>query len=56
MVTEIAPGVDLARDVLGQTEIPLAISPDLREMDARLFHPEPMGLELAPARPRWSER
>jgi acyl CoA:acetate/3-ketoacid CoA transferase len=56
MVTEIAPGVDLERDVLGQTEIALAISPDLSEMDARLFHPEPMGLELAPARPRWSER
>ena len=45
-VTEIAPGIDLERDVLGQAAIPLRISPELREMDARLFHPEPMGLEM----------
>jgi propionate CoA-transferase len=55
-VTEIAPGVDLERDVLGQAGIPLAVSPDLSLMDPCLFRPEPMGLELAPARPRWSER
>jgi acyl CoA:acetate/3-ketoacid CoA transferase len=55
MVTEIAPGVDLERDVLGQAEIPLAVSPELSEMDPRLFRPEPMGLELGPSRPRtWS--
>jgi propionate CoA-transferase len=46
IVTEIAPGVDLERDVLGKTETPLRVSPDLVEMDARLFRPEPMGLEL----------
>jgi propionate CoA-transferase len=61
MVTEIAPGVDLERDVLGQAEIALAVSPDLAEMDPRLLRPEPMGLALAPARlrrrdPRWSLR
>ena len=55
MVSEIAPGVDLERDVLGQAGIALAVSPDLAEMDPRLFRPEPMGLELAPARPRWSD-
>ena len=55
MVTEIAPGVDLERDVLGQAEIALGVSPDLALMDPRLFRPEPMGLELAPARPRWRE-
>jgi propionate CoA-transferase len=55
MVTEIAPGVDLERDVLGQAGIALAVSPDVAEMDRRLFRPEPMGLALAPARPRWSE-
>jgi len=55
MVTEIAPGIELERDVLGQAEIPLAVSPDLTEMDGRLFRPEPIGLELVPARPRWSE-
>lgn len=46
-VEEIAPGVDLERDVLGQAEIPLRVSPDLRPMDGRLFRPEPMGLRLA---------
>jgi acyl CoA:acetate/3-ketoacid CoA transferase len=46
-VEEIAPGVDLERDVLGQAKIPLCVSPDLRPMDGRLFRPEPMGLRLA---------
>jgi acyl CoA:acetate/3-ketoacid CoA transferase len=53
-VTEIAPGVDLERDVLGQAGFPLAVSPDLTEMDPRLFRPEPMGLELRPVRKRWN--
>ncbi len=45
-VTEIAPGVDLERDVLAQVRLPLRVSPDLTPMDARLFQPEPMGLAL----------
>ena len=45
-VTEIAPGIDLERDILGQTAIPLRVSPNLRVMDQRLFTPEPMGLVL----------
>jgi propionate CoA-transferase len=45
-VTELAPGVDLERDVLGQVDIPLQVAEDLTMMDARLFRPEPMGLEL----------
>jgi propionate CoA-transferase len=45
-VTEIAPGISVARDIVGQTSLDLKISPDLRQMDARLFHPEPMGLTL----------
>jgi propionate CoA-transferase len=45
-VVEIAPGIDLVRDVLGQAAIPLLVSPDLKEMDARLFRPEPVGLVL----------
>lgn len=48
-VTEIAPGVDLERDVLGKVAIPLKVSRDLVEMDARLFRPEPMNLELQAA-------
>lgn len=46
-VTEIAPGVDLARDVLAQCDFPLQVADNLREMEARLFRPELMGLRLA---------
>ncbi|HLB14543.1 MAG TPA: acyl CoA:acetate/3-ketoacid CoA transferase, partial [Burkholderiales bacterium] len=49
-VTEVAPGVDLERDVLKGAAIELKVAPDLRTMDARLFRPEPMGLELGPRR------
>lgn len=45
-VIEIAKGVDLQRDVLGQAEIALKVSPDLKPMDPRLFDPAPMGLVL----------
>ena len=38
-VTEIAPGISLTRDIVGQTSLDLRISPDLHEMDARLFQP-----------------
>ena len=34
-------------------DFPLAVSRDLSAMDPRLFRPEPMGLELRPARSRW---
>jgi propionate CoA-transferase len=43
-VTEIAPGLDLQRDVLDRADTPLRVAEDLRVMDARLFRPEPMGL------------
>ncbi len=42
-LTEIAPGVDLERDILGQ----MAFAPLVRDpkpMDARLFRPEPMAI------------
>jgi propionate CoA-transferase len=52
-VAEIAPGIDLERDVLNQAGFALAVSPKLSEMDPRLFRPEPMRLELGPARKRW---
>jgi len=47
IVTEIAPGISIARDIVGQTALDLRISPDLRLMDARLFRPSPIGLHLA---------
>jgi propionate CoA-transferase len=46
-VIEIAPGVDLEKDVLGKVDVPLLVSPDLRLMSAALFRPEPMGLILS---------
>lgn len=45
-VVEIAPGLDLRRDVLDQAATPLRVAPDLREMDIRLFRPELMELAL----------
>jgi propionate CoA-transferase len=54
-LAEIAPGVDLERDILAHMAFRPHIAGDVREMDARLFRPEPMGLavDLA-ARPRLS--
>ncbi len=43
-VTEIAPGIDLERDVLGRMAFRPRVSPRLATMDPRLFAPEPMGL------------
>lgn len=49
VVTEIAPGLDLHRDILARAEAELEVSPDLREMDGALFRPEPINLRLAAA-------
>ena len=48
-VTEIAPGVDLHRDILGQAAFPLGVASSLKTMDAALFRPEPTGLRLRAA-------
>src|SRR5262249_22107420 len=40
---EIAPGVDLARDILARMDFTPIVT-DPRSMDARIFHPAPMGL------------
>lgn len=45
VLTEIANGVDLQRDVLGQIGFEVKVAPDLKAMDERLFRPEPMGLK-----------
>ena len=39
---EIAPGADLQKDILDQMGFKPTISPNLKEMDARLFDPMPM--------------
>jgi propionate CoA-transferase len=48
VVTEVAPGIDLQRDVLAQAEIPLRVATDLKTMDAALFTDAPIGLTLKP--------
>src|SRR6202048_1583192 len=47
-VIEIAPGLDLQRDVLGQAGFELRVSDHLTVMDRRIFQPEPFGLKLKP--------
>ena len=43
VLREIAPGVDLEKDILGQMDFEPIIE-DLKYMDARLFRPEKMGI------------
>lgn len=44
VLTEIAPGVDLQKDILDQMEFVPHIAENLKTMDERLFRDEPMGL------------
>ncbi len=46
ILTEIAPGVDLNKDILDQMEFKPSISPDLKIMDVRIFKDEKMGLKI----------
>jgi propionate CoA-transferase len=41
---EVAPGIDVERDVLAHMDLKPAVSVSLAVMDPRLFAPEPMGL------------
>ncbi len=46
VVTEIAPGIDVHRDVMDRIPFAVAVAPDAREMDARLFRaPQPSSIE-----------
>jgi len=47
-VIEIAPGIDLQRDVLDQAGFSLLVSPALKLMDQALFVDQPFGLDLSP--------
>jgi propionate CoA-transferase len=46
MLMEIAPGVDMEKDIIEQMEFKPIISPDLKVMDSRIFVDRPMGLTL----------
>ena len=47
VLTEVAPGLDVARDVLQQMEFRPRIASSLKTMDERLFGVRPMDLRLA---------
>ncbi|MEM7441907.1 MAG: acyl CoA:acetate/3-ketoacid CoA transferase [Pseudomonadota bacterium] len=49
VVTEIAPGIDLQRDVLDQAGFELSASHNLTVMPDDIFRPEPVGLPLGKA-------
>jgi propionate CoA-transferase len=44
-LTEIAPGMDLEKDILAQMEFKPKIAQDLKRMDARIFQEGPMGIK-----------
>jgi len=44
-LTEIAPGMDLEKDILEQMEFKPKIAQDLKRMDVRIFRDEPMGIK-----------
>jgi propionate CoA-transferase len=48
LLTELAPGMDLERDIFGQMEFRPKVASDLKLMDSRLFRAEKMGLTLLP--------
>lgn len=48
-LVEIAPGIDLKRDVLDQMGFRPKLRGEPRRMDSRIFKPEPMGLADRPA-------
>ncbi|MGD0264582.1 MAG: CoA-transferase [Candidatus Methylomirabilota bacterium] len=44
LLVEVAPGIDVERDIGARVEFPLRLTPDVRLMDARLFRAERMGV------------
>jgi len=45
-LVEIAPGVDLEKDILAQMDFAPIVADDLKLMDSRIFRDEKMGLKL----------
>jgi propionate CoA-transferase len=43
-LTEVAPGIDLEREVLDQLAASVPVASDLKRMDERIFRDAPMGL------------
>ncbi|WP_305987089.1 acyl CoA:acetate/3-ketoacid CoA transferase [Roseibium sp. MMSF_3544] len=49
VLTEVAPGIDIQRDILDQVSTEVSVAENVSQMDPRLFQPGPMDLELAKA-------
>lgn len=49
MLTEIAPGMDVEKDILANMDFRPIISPELRIMDCRIFYTDPMNSEVGQA-------
>ena len=48
MLTEVAPGIDIEKDILGQMEFEPLMAKEIKTMDPRLFREEVMGLDPEP--------
>ena len=46
MITEIAPGVDMDKDILAHMDFKPIISKELKLMDEKIFKDELIGLKL----------
>jgi propionate CoA-transferase len=44
VISEIAPGIDIEKDIMAQMEVRPAVSPDLKIMDKNLFTGEPLNI------------
>ncbi|AWB87655.1 acyl CoA:acetate/3-ketoacid CoA transferase [Mycetocola zhujimingii] len=49
VLTEVAPGISLYRDILDLLDFRMPVAANLKSMDPRIFQPEPMGIRLRPA-------
>ncbi|MBR0090796.1 MAG: 3-oxoacid CoA-transferase [Lachnospiraceae bacterium] len=47
MLTEIAPGVDLQKDILDKMDFKPQVADEIKIMDERIFHEEKMGLTIS---------
>ncbi|MDD5167537.1 MAG: hypothetical protein PHN75_01875, partial [Syntrophales bacterium] len=45
VITEVAPGIDMERDIMGQMEFRPTVSPDVKIMDKRLFTNGPLSIK-----------
>ncbi len=47
ILAEMAPGVEIKRDIQPMVQFDFQVSPDLKRMEGRIFRPEPMGLKVS---------